>query len=115
MIFNVNGKLLDACVLGLLKEKDTYGYDLTQSISKYMEVSESTLYPVLRRLLKEEHLSSYEKQFDGRNRKYYHITPTGYALHQQYREDWRKHKQIVTNLIEGEDDHEQGKILKEIS
>lgn len=114
MIFNVTGKLLDACVLGLLKEKDTYGYDLTQTIGTYMEVSESTLYPVLRRLSKDGYLTSYDKQFDGRNRKYYHMTDRGETLLQQYNTDWNTHKNIVTTLIQGGTNHDQTNFFKEI-
>lgn len=106
MIFNVTGKLLDACVLGILSKKDTYGYDLTQNISSYMEVSESTLYPVLRRLLKEGLLTSYDKTFDGRNRKYYQITDAGKVMLSNYVEDWNRHKNIVTTLIQGGNDND---------
>lgn len=104
LIFNVTGKLLDTCVLSLLEKKDTYGYDLTQTIGKYMEISESTLYPVLRRLMKEGHLESYNQEHDGRNRKYYHITESGLQLLIEYRGDWKQHKHILEQLIEGGND-----------
>lgn len=114
MIFNVTGKLLDACVLGILQEKDAYGYDLTQTVGNYMEVSESTLYPVLRRLSKDGYLTSYHTLIDGRSRKYYHMTPQGELLLQQYVQDWNTHKNIVTSLIEGGKTHDQTRIFKEI-
>lgn len=106
MLFPVTGKLLDACVLGLLEEKDTYGYDLTQKIGKSMEISETTLYPVLRRLLREGHLTAYDKAFDGRNRKYYHMTEEGKSLLEQYRQDWETHQGIISIFLNGGFDHD---------
>lgn len=114
MIFNVTGRLLDACVLGLLREKDTYGYDLNQQIAKYMEISESTLYPVLRRLTKENALISYDVPFDGRNRKYYHITDVGKTILEEYQENWKTHSHIVTTLLEGGMEDEKGNISKKL-
>ena len=71
MIFNTGAALLDAIVLAIVsKETDgTYGYKITQDVRRAMDVSESTLYPVLRRLQKEECLEAYDLQFDGRNRR----------------------------------------------
>lgn len=107
MIFSVNGKLLDACVLGLLSGGDTYGYDLTQKIGNYMEVSESTLYPVLRRLSKDGHLTSYDQQHDGRNRKYYQMTDSGKSLLDQYKKDWATHSHTVGALLNGGEEHDE--------
>lgn len=114
MIFNVTGRLLDACVLGLLQENDTYGYDLNQKIAEFMEISESTLYPVLRRLTKENALTSYDKPFDGRNRKYYHITEEGTAMLEEYKENWKTHSHIVATLLEGGREHDQRNVSEAI-
>lgn len=114
MIFNVTGRLLDACVLGLLQEKDTYGYDLNQKIAEFMEISESTLYPVLRRLTKESALTSYDKPYDGRNRKYYHITDEGKTILEEYRDNWQIHSRIVTTLLDGGLKHDKRNLSKEI-
>ena len=54
MAFQVSASLLDACVLSVLEQSDVYGYELTQRIKELMKISESTLYPVLRRLQKDE-------------------------------------------------------------
>ncbi|MFI3253488.1 MAG: PadR family transcriptional regulator [Eubacteriales bacterium] len=114
MIFNVTGRLLDACVLGLLQENDTYGYDLNQKIAEFMEVSESTLYPVLRRLTKENALTSYDKPYDGRNRKYYHITEVGQRILAEYKENWQIHSNIVSTLLEGGKNHDKRDVSEEI-
>ena len=75
MTFQIGSVLLDACVLAILAKEDTYGYRLTQQIKETLGVSESTLYPVLRRLQKEELLETYDVAVMGRNRRYYRLTP----------------------------------------
>ena len=79
MVFNTGAALLDAVVLAAVsrEEEGTYGYKITQDVRKALEVSESTMYPVLRRLQKDECLETYDRQFDGRNRRYYKITQKG--------------------------------------
>ena len=76
MVFNTGAALLDAIVLAVVSREDegTYGYKITQDVRKAIDVSESTLYPVLRRLQKGEYLEVYDRQFDGRNRRYYKVT-----------------------------------------
>ena len=80
---------LDAIVLAVVsKEKDgTYGYKITQDVRSVLDVSESTLYPVLRRLQKDECLETYDQAYAGRNRRYYKITEkgTGTAEFTEYR------------------------------
>ena len=71
MVFQLGSALLDACVLATLNRGDAYGYVLTQTVKSVVEVSESTLYPVLRRLQKDGALTVYDEPFNGRNRRYY--------------------------------------------
>ena len=66
--------LLDGSVLAILENQDMYGYLLTKEIQKYINVSESTMYPVLRRLQKSGELVTYDEAFEGRMRRYYQIT-----------------------------------------
>ncbi len=103
MEFGVAAKLLDACVLGIVSQNDTYGYDLTQRIGNSIEVSESALYPVLRRLSKEGLLVTYDRAFDGRNRKYYSITETGRLKLDYYRNSWGLYKSTIDNILIGGD------------
>ena len=77
MAFNTGAALLDALVLSTAEREPTYGYRITQQVRQIMMVSESTLYPVLRRLQKEGHLETYDQEFAGRNRRYYQITDAG--------------------------------------
>ena len=77
MAFQLGSAMMDACVLAVVMREDTYGYRLTQEVKQIMDVSESTLYPVLRRLQKDGYLTTYDRPFQGRNRRYYSVTPQG--------------------------------------
>ena len=99
--FPVAATLLDACVLGVLANKATYGYDLTQKIQGTIEISESTLYPVLRRLLRDGIVDTYDESFDGRNRRYYKITDKGESALTGYIEAWQIHKAHIEQLLLG--------------
>lgn len=107
MTYNISAKLLDACVLGIVQVEDTYGYDLTQKVGNTIDVSESALYPVLRRLSKDGLLETYDKQFDGRNRKYYRITPEGVHKLEFFQKEWLSFKTTIGNILEGELQNEQ--------
>ena len=106
MAFIMNSNLLDALVLGVLKNGDTYGYILTQRAKELMDISDSTLYPVLRRLQKDGSLSTYDVPFQGRNRRYYSITDKGKEKLSQYIEEWNSYKQTVEKVLTGGFDHE---------
>jgi PadR family transcriptional regulator PadR len=99
MIFQVGATLLDACVLSSLRHEDAYGYVLTQTLRDTLEISESTLYPVLRRLQKDEFLSTYDRPHMGRNRRYYSITEKGRRQAEVYRSGWEEYKSRVDSLI----------------
>jgi PadR family transcriptional regulator PadR len=100
MEFQVTASLLDACVLAALVKEPTYGYALTQHLQHALDVSESTLYPVLRRLQKQGLLAVFDQAFNGRNRRYYAITPQGGAVHEANRRDWHAFKQRIDSLLE---------------
>lgn len=102
----INSNLLDALVLAVLKNGDTYGYVLTQRAKELMDISDSTLYPVLRRLQKDGSLSTYDVPFQGRNRRYYSITDRGKENLSQYIEEWNSYKQTVEKVLTGGFDHE---------
>ena len=101
MTFQVSAALLDACVLAILSRKDVYGYVLTQEVKEIIDVSESSLYPVLRRLQKDEYLTTYDQPYSGRNRRYYQITDTGREKVGEYREEWRDYKVRVEKILLG--------------
>ena len=108
MVFNTGAALLDAIVLAVVsREKEgTYGYKITQDVREVIELSESTLYPVLRRLQKDECLSTYDKECAGRNRRYYRITEKGITQLQMYETEWINYSSKITSVFEGGITHE---------
>ncbi len=104
MVFNTGAALLDAIVLAVVskEEEGTYGYKITQDVRRAIEVSESTLYPVLRRLQKESFLVIYDMECGGRNRRYYRITETGMAKLEEYRREWEDYSSKISELFSGE-------------
>ncbi len=99
MAFNVGASLLDALVLSVASSEDTYGYKITQDVRSVVSVSESTLYPVLRRLQKEGCLETYDQAFAGRNRRYYRITPQGRQTLQEYRDEWQEYEHKIHSVL----------------
>ncbi|MDD3339865.1 MAG: PadR family transcriptional regulator [Lachnospiraceae bacterium] len=103
MVFNTGAALLDAIVLAVVSRESegTYGYKITQDVRQVLEVSESTLYPVLRRLQKDECLAVYDMAVDGRNRRYYKVTDKGEAQLHLYQIEWKSYSSKITNMFEG--------------
>ncbi len=104
MAFPVSAALLDALVLSVVSKEDTYGYKITQEIREAMDMSESTLYPVLRRLLKNNFLESYDQEYMGRNRRYYKITDEGLKQLEDYQSEWIIYKEKIDKLMINSDD-----------
>ena len=82
--------LLDVCVLAAIKNEDSYGYQIIKDMKPYVEISESTLYPILRRLEAVELLTVYSVERNGRLRKYYHITELGIKRIGDFKEEWKQ-------------------------
>ena len=103
MVFNTGAALLDAIVLAVVSrdEAGTYGYKITQDVRQVIDISESTLYPVLRRLQKEECLIAYDKEYGGRNRRYYQITSKGSAQLELYRSEWSIYASKISTIFAG--------------
>ncbi|MGE8034479.1 PadR family transcriptional regulator [Lysinibacillus sp. NPDC093692] len=101
MTFQLGSALLDACVLAIVDKEDAYGYSLTQQIQSVMEISESTLYPVLRRLQKADCLTTYDQPYQGRNRRYYQITEQGRIRLLELLKEWQKYKEMVDCVLIG--------------
>ena len=103
MVFNTGAALLDAIVLAVIskEEEGLYGYKITQDVRKAIELSESTLYPVLRRLQKDECLEVYDRECGGRNRRYYKITDKGTAQLNLYKAEWASYSSKITRIFSG--------------
>ena len=101
MIFNTGAALLDTIVLSVVsKEIDgTYGYKITQDVRNALDVSDQ-LFIQFKRLLKDNCLETYDQEYQGRNRRYYKITPQGQAQLQMYRQEWTIYVQKINRIIE---------------
>ena len=99
MAIQATGMLLDGCVLSLLSKEDAYGYSLTQLLKESLGVSESTLYPVMRRLQAEGFLTVYEAPHNGRVRRYYQITPQGQERYRECAAEWLAFVMRVDNVM----------------
>ncbi len=93
--------LLDVCVLAAIKNEDSYGYQRIKDMSPYVEMSESTLYPILRRLEEAGCLTVKNVEHNGRLRKYYHITAAGHERIDEFLEDWHTMEAIYEYIAKG--------------
>jgi PadR family transcriptional regulator, regulatory protein PadR len=92
--------VLELCVLILISKKDQYGYELAQNISSKIEVAEGTLYPLLRRLTKEDYLTTYlAESTEGPPRKYYSLTIYGRAYMKLLVDEWQEFSGAVNQFI----------------
>lgn len=82
--------ILDVCVLAAIKDEDSYGYKIIKDVKPYIELSESTLYTILKRLESANLLTVYSCEHDGRLRKYYRITKAGLSRIETFKEEWRE-------------------------
>lgn len=99
--------LLEICVLAAIKTEDSYGYQIIKDIKPYIEISESTLYPILRRLESSELLTVRTAEHNGRLRKYYHITSSGLERIEAFRDEWKEIMAIYDFVTREEDKNEQ--------
>lgn len=94
--------LLEVCALAAIRNEDSYGYKIIRDMQPYVEVSESTLYPILRRLETAELLTVYSQEHGGRLRKYYHITEAGIARLSLFLEEWKEIESIYNFIVQEE-------------
>ncbi len=97
--------LLDVCVLAAIKNNDSYGYKIIKDLKPYIELSESTLYTILKRLEGAKMLSVRSTEHDGRLRKYYHITQYGIKRIEEFKNEWKEVISIYQFVIK-EDQYE---------
>ena len=101
MVFNTGATLLDAIVLAVVskEQEGTYGYRITQEVQAVLDVSDSTLYPVLRRLQKDGCLKVYDREYAGRNRRYYQLTELGYSQLSMYQTEWISYSSKISEIL----------------
>lgn len=111
MDIQIKKGLLEVCVLAVINKKDSYGYQIIKDISVCIEISESTLYPILKRLEVGGCLSTYSMEHNGRLRKYYHITALGKRRIGDFFEEWNELERINQFIIqEGNQEYEPGNV-----
>ena len=101
--------LLDVCVLTAIKNEDSYGYKIIKDLKPYIELSESTLYTILKRLETAKMLTVYSAEHDGRLRKYYHITDLGQKRIESFKSEWEEMLSIYRFVVK-EDTDEQARV-----
>ena len=103
MKITITADLLDGMVLAILERQDYYGYALTQEMQKAISISESTMYPVLRRLNQGGYLTTYQQSYQGRNRRYYRITRKGEQHLSRVRKLWNDYKESLDRVFNASD------------
>ncbi len=98
--------LLDACVLAAIKNEDSYGYRIIKDMKPYLEMSESTLYTILKRLEAGNMITVRSVEHEGRLRKYYHITREGLRRIEEFKEDWKEINAIYSFITREETGNE---------
>ncbi len=92
--------VLDLCVLCILQRADHYGYELVQKISKDIQITEGTLYPILRRLKNDGYLQTYLKESsEGPSRKYYSLTKNGETKAMELKKEWKDFGRKVGKIL----------------
>ena len=97
--------LLDVCVLAAIQNEESYGYQIIKDVKPYVDISESTLYPILRRLETAELLTVRSAEHNGRLRKYYRITEAGLARIEAFKEEWAEIMSIYQFVTKEETDN----------
>ena len=98
--------LLDVAVLAAIKDEDSYGYKIIKDLKPFVDVSESTLYPILRRLESAELLTVRNAEHNGRLRKYYHITASGLLRLEEFKSEWKEIMSIYQFVIKEESEND---------
>lgn len=98
--------LLDICVLAAIKNGESYGYKIIKDVKPFIEMSESTLYTILKRLELAEMLTVRSAEHGGRLRKYYRITPKGSRRIEEFMEEWREVMTIYKFVAREEDEND---------
>lgn len=94
--------LLDVCVLAAIKDGESYGYKIIKDMKPYLEMSESTLYTILKRLELANMLTVRSAEHNGRLRKYYKITKTGLGRIEDFKDEWREVMTIYKFVTKGD-------------
>ena len=110
--------LLDVCVLRALRDKDSYGYQIIKDVSPYISITESTLYPILKRLEAASYVEVYSVEYNSRLRKYYRITEGGIQKLEEFKNEWNEimevYEFISSSSMDETDDQVEDDMAREL-
>ena len=107
MYFPVSALLIEYMILSVVESRDSYGYEISQTVKKAADIKESTLYPILKKLEASGFLTTYSREFQGRMRKYYSLTNRGVEQLVTLKEEWTLYTDTVNGIIEGSIRHDK--------
>lgn len=107
MYFPVPAILTEFLIMAILESNDSYGYEIGQTIKLISTIKESALYPLLKKMEKQDYLTTYSREFQGRTRKYYSLTQLGHEQLIQLKEDWDHYTTTINGIIEGSIRHDK--------
>ena len=101
MIYPLSTPQLEYLILSVLCKRDSYGYEISQQLKTVTNTKDSTLYPILKRLQGNGLVVTYDQQYQGRNRRYYQITPEGRGICQYLENEWRLYVNAIYEIAHG--------------
>ena len=101
MIFTLNAPMMDFLVLSVIGNGDAYGYQISQILKQVSNAKDSTLYPVLKRLQENGWVEVYDQAYQGRNRRYYHMTESGRGHQKELLAEWKDFAQAIEGIVNG--------------
>jgi len=101
MYYPISALLIECLILSILDGKESYGYEISQTIKMVSQIKESTLYPILRKLENNGYVTTYVREYQGRKRKYYIITEQGREQLDFLKKEWKSYRDLIDGIIEG--------------
>ena len=106
MYYPLSALLIECLILAIVREQDSYGYEISQTVKLVAAIKESTLYPILKKLEQNGYVTTYSQAFNNRTRKYYHLTDAGRAQLEFLQNEWQEYKSTIDGILEGSIRHE---------
>lgn len=100
MIYPLNPPLAELLLLSIISKEDSYGYIISQSLKKVSNLKDSALYPMLKRLSDQRYVEIYDRQYQGRNRKYYRITQVGDTHRMELMNEWKEYCDEIKKILD---------------
>ena len=101
MYYPISALLIECLILSVVQKRDSYGYEISQTVKLVSNIKESTLYPILKKLVNHGYLTAYTREFQNRQRKYYSITDSGKEQLEFLQSEWQEYRDTIDKIIEG--------------